>query len=354
MRPDATGAAWAALVLGSTPGVVLAVLGAGHVLSDRVVVAVFSLSFVALNMMHMAATWSVVYLESESWRNARVERVVVPLLIVVAVLTVEASGGAVALLGVQYYLSLHHAVLQNYGIVRSRQRRAGRNVSGRGMWLDMAACGLGPMAALTYRAHAVSGVYNGAPLWKPPLWLAVGLAAGGMLALVAWLVREARALRAGEWVDPLSIGLLVVTSGTWIALLLCIRSPALPFYALASGHYVQYLYFVWQYQHRPNSFNALPARLRELVAPPARWSYFASLMAFGGSVTLGLTVVAVGVRALAWSAGLRPPGAFAAPPWVAAMLAINLQHYWLDHRIWRAPRAHPSAPATMTTSQQRG
>ena len=34
----------------------------------------------------------------------------------------------------------------------------------------------------------------------------------------------------------------------------------------------------------------------------------------------------------------RPETALDLAPWAAAMLGVNLEHYWLDHRIWRSPK----------------
>ena len=51
-----------------------------------------------------------------------------------------------------------------------------------------------------------------------------------------------------------------------------------------------------------------------------------------------LTFASAGLRTLATSMQLRPESALDLAPWAAAMLGINLEHYWLDHRIWRTPR----------------
>jgi hypothetical protein len=64
-------------------------------------------------------------------------------------------------------------------------------------------------------------------------------------------------------------------------------------------------------------------------------------------VTLLLTFVTVGLRAAAASMAWRPAGALDLEPWAAAMIGVNLEHYWLDHRIWRGsqqvePRAAPA------------
>jgi len=52
-------------------------------------------------------------------------------------------------------------------------------------------------------------------------------------------------------------------------------------------------------------------------------------------VTLLLTFATAGLRALATAMALRPQNALDMPPWAAAMIGVNFEHYWLDHRIWR-------------------
>src|SRR5262249_28277518 len=94
----------------------------------------------------------------------------------------------------------------------------------------------------------------------------------------------------------------------------------LPLYALASGHYVQQLYFVYRHQKRTRP---LP--------------YLVAMTLLGGAVALVLTAGTVGVRALAGSER-------AIPPWVAAMIGINLWHYWIESRIWRRPSFRRSVP----------
>lgn len=121
----------------------------------------------------------------------------------------------------------------------------------------------------------------------------------------------------------------------------------MPLYALASGHYVQYLYFVWHAEAR-EPVGASSAGIREhllSVLRSSRMQYLVGLLAMGGAATLLLTFVSVGLRETAMSAGLRPQDALDIPPWAAAMIGIHFEHYWLDHRIWRTP-GRASLPAT--------
>ncbi|MDI1449533.1 hypothetical protein [Polyangium sp. 6x1] len=334
-------AEWLCHVASALPGVCLALAAGAGLVGEKAALYVFSLSFVGLNLAHMAATWSRVYLDPRGLRDAMFERVFVPALLVAFALGAEAVGYGAALLGAQYYLSLHHAMMQNYGLSRALQRRAGRSLSPLALRIDQAACLLLPLGALLYRARAVCHTYSTAPLLTPPLALVLAVSVAGALALCIHVTREILAFRRGEPVDPLGPAIVVSQSLFWSALPVLIEHPAIPLYALASGHYVQYLYFVWKFERSRPGLGVVPAWLRARVAPPSRLAYLVALTGLGGGVVVLLSLGSVAVRAAAEASGLRPADALPLPPWAAAMLGVNLAHYWLDHRIWRF-RAAPS------------
>jgi hypothetical protein len=329
-------AAWTAFVWSSVPGAALATAVAAGLVSESVALPVFALSFVGLNLMHMGATWARVYVRT-GWQSNPVERLHVPIALAAFAVTFEAVGGGALLLAAQYFLSFHHALMQNYGLVRASQRRTGRSVDTR---LDMAACLLLPGAALLYRAGIVSDRYSGALLPSVPIPLVQTMAVMGGLALLAFGWREWCCHRGGGQVDPIGIGIFFGTNLLWSALLVANPHPAIPLYAFASGHYVQYLYFVWHVEARETPVESgqplrdgLQSSLRS-----SRLRYLVVLLAMGGAVTLLLTFVSAGLRTAAVSMDLRPDTALDLAPWAAAMIGINLEHYWLDHRIWRTRR----------------
>jgi hypothetical protein len=271
------------------------------------------------------------------WKSNPLERLYLPLLLAALAVGYEAIGGGAFLLAVQYFLSFHHGLMQNYGLVRASQRRSGRSVDTR---LDLAACLLLPGAALLYRAGVVCDRYSGALLPSVPAPLVQTMAVAGVVALLAFGWREWRCRRNGGRVDPIGIGIFFGTNLVWSALLVFDPHPAIPLYALASGHYAQYLYFVWNVEAR-EAPNASRAPLRDRIQSELRSScfrYLLMLLLMGGVVTLALTLASVGLRTLAVSMQLRPESALDLAPWAAAMIGINLEHYWLDHRIWRTPR----------------
>jgi hypothetical protein len=330
-------------VWSSLPGAALATAAAAGLVSETFALALFALSFVGLNLMHMGATWARVYVRP-GWQSNRVERLAVPVALVALALGYEAVGGGALLLAAQYFLSFHHALMQNYGILRASQRRTGRSVDTR---LDLAACLLLPGAALLYRAGLVCDRYSGALLPSVPAPLVEAMAVAGALALAAFGWREWSARRSGARVDPIGVGLLFGTNLLWSALLIGNPHPAMPLYALASGHYAQYLYFVWHAEAREPLSGAemdLRPRLRAALRS-SRAHYLVGLLAIAGAVTLLLTFLSAGLRATAVWMQWRPESALDLAPWAAAMIGVNLEHYWLDHRIWRTRRQAVSAQA---------
>ena len=327
---------WMAFVWSSVPGAALAVAYTAGAVSETVAMSLFALSFVGLNLMHMGATWARVYVRP-SWRGRPVERLAVPVTLAAFALCYEAVGGGAFLLAAQYFLSFHHAIMQNYGLVRASQRRSRRAIDPR---LDMAACLLLPGAALLYRARAVSDRYSGALLPSFPTVLIRTMAIAGVAALLVFAWREWRAHRNGERVDPIGPGIVFGPNLLWSAMLVGLSDPAAPLYALASGHYAQYLYFVWHVQENDPAERDSPGvgtRVR-VVLRTSRLRYLAGLLVMGGAVTVLLTFVSTGLRAAAGAMMLRPDGALHIAPWAAAMIGVNFEHYWLDHRIWRTPR----------------
>jgi hypothetical protein len=334
------GGEWGAYVWSAVPGIALAAAAALGLVSESTALAIFAVSFVGLNLMHMGATWARVYVRP-GWRVNPLERLAIPLCLASFAVAYEAIGGGAVLLAAQYFLSFHHALMQNYGLHRAAQRRTGRQVDPR---LDLAACLMLPAAALLYRVASVCDQYSGATLPSVPLVVVLALAAGGAAALAAFAWREWQSHQRGELVDPIGCGILLGTNLMWSGILIIDSHPAIPLFAFASAHYVQYLHFVWYAEAREPA--AVGNGLRETAQAWMRSSslyYLVGLLAMGGLVTLLLTLVSAGLResAIAWQ--LRPVSALAIPPWAAAMIGINLEHYWLDHRIWRRPKVAAAA-----------
>lgn len=326
---------WLCHVASPIPGACLALATHAGWVPENMALGLFALSFVGLNLAHMAATWSRVYLDPQNMKSAMIERAWVPVLLVILAIGGESVGYGAVLLGAQYYLSLHHAMMQNYGLSRTTQRKSGRVLSSFSLRIDQAACFLLPFGALLYRAREVCRTYSTATLWMPPLWLVMVTTTAGGIALFAYVLREILTYLRGERVDPLGPAIIVSQVGLWSLLPLVIDHPAIPLYALASGHYVQYLYFVYNTEASRPGLTLVPTALREHIAPPSKFAYLLALTGLGGVVVVILTLLSLGVREVAEANGLRPATALPIAPWAAAMIGVNLAHYWLDHRIWR-------------------
>src|SRR5262249_54278727 len=107
---------WMAFVWSSVPGAALAVAWAAGAIPEAVGTWLFAISFVGLNLMHMGATWTRVYVRP-GWRQRPLERLAVPVALAAFALCYEAVGGGAVLLAAQYFLSFHHAIMQNYGLL---------------------------------------------------------------------------------------------------------------------------------------------------------------------------------------------------------------------------------------------
>ncbi|MGE3674081.1 MAG: hypothetical protein AB7K71_30700 [Polyangiaceae bacterium] len=333
---------WFAYVLSGLPGIGLVLLYLGGWISEPLALGLFALSFVGLNMMHMAATWSRVYLDGTAWRRSVLERVWIPALLVVVSLVGEAVGFAAVLLSAQYFLSLHHATMENYGIARFGERKAGRTTPVLHTHLLKFACALLPLGALVWRVNQ-AGDFHGIGIFAPPLWLGFALMAGGGISLLIVALLELREGFRGRGINWLGLSVVFITNLSWTWLLLGVSHPLLPLYALASGHYVQHLYFVGRFEGCREAWSSVPARIREWVQPGVGFRYYFALFTLGGVVVTAATATAYGARWLAGAAGVAPQS-YVLPPWTAAMIGINLSHYWLDHRIWRLSKREVAAP----------
>jgi hypothetical protein len=229
--------------------------------------------------------------------------------------------------------------MQNYGIARASQRGSGRALGARTLRLDQAACLLGPLAAWMWRCREICDHYRGAPMYAPPPWLIAAVGVAGAAALVAYTGRETAAWFRGERVDPAGPAMVVGINVLWTGLLLTIPHPLYALYAIASAHYVQYLYFVWKYESRRPALSLVPDLLRARIAPPAQIGYLLSMIAIGVAIIGGVTVATVVMRHATVAVAANQAAAFPLPAWSTAIIAVNFAHYWLDSRIWRSGSA---------------
>src|SRR5689334_3536094 len=68
---------WIAFVWSSVPGVLVATAAAAGLVPESLALALFAISFVGLNLMHMGATWARVYVRP-GWRVNPFERLALP------------------------------------------------------------------------------------------------------------------------------------------------------------------------------------------------------------------------------------------------------------------------------------
>ena len=307
------------------------------VIPERVALALFAVSFVGLNLMHMAATWARVYVRP-SWRSHRsnawryrsrwrasrwpdkpseVERCCSP-------------------------SSTSELPPRLDAELRAGSRLPAANRPLRRTRLDLAAlpaccparrCSIG---GRRMRSVCRSAAAVGANVARADDVGRRRIGVGGVrLARVALASPRRTSIRSG-------IGILLGHEfGSGPALLVGNPHPAMPLYALASGRCAQYLYFVWHAEARETSDGLVHRSGCVCNTGCARRGTAVHRAPLGdgrrGDVAPHVRVCRIALGR-STSMTLRPENALDIPPWAAAMIGVNLEHYWLDHRIWRTSR----------------
>jgi hypothetical protein len=297
---------------------------------ESIALGLFAISFVGLNLMHMGATWTRVYVRP-GWRINPRERLLVPAGLAAFALCFEAIGGGALLLALQYFLSFHHALMQNYGLARASQRRSGRDVTRASISLH-ARCRArhccteqAPYAGSTRALGSRFRCRRSADRRRR------------VLARSARSPGEWRAYRAG----PPS------TRSRWsfAARTRCgppssweIQIPPSLLYALASGHYAQYIYCPRRGDALDGHWRRTRAGVRASMHRPSRHQNIARSSCRRSRCCSRSPPRACGRRRCRRACARR----CAAITPAAAMIGVNYEHYWLDRRIWRTPR--PASP----------
>ena len=234
------------LVWSSLPGAALAVAAATGVVSESVALSLFAVSFVGLNLMHMGATWARVYVPGMA--SSPVERLWIPIAPgrLRRELRVHRRRGALA----------RHRSTSSASITRSCRTTGSTGRLSAAVAARSTHVSTGGVPSAARRGAAVSR-RHGAATAIPARCChrrrsrgcrghGGGRCAGAGGVCLARMA-GAPARRAGRSDRH---RLLFGTNLTWSALLVFIPHPAIPLFALASGHYIQYLYFVWRVEQR--------------------------------------------------------------------------------------------------------
>ena len=285
-------------------------------------VGVLAAGFAILTYAHLIAVVPRAYLNREVFAAHKLRLTIVPVVMVAAL----AASPAVLVAGMvlAVFWDVHHTAMQNFGIGRIYDMKAGndaRALRRTDLWLAYALY-IGPAAAgASMIAHfnhfdrfdlvgwhvlatvpgAVEGLAGAIRMGAAGLWLAIVAGA---------LISYRRAARHGYAVSAHKLALLISTGG--VALLAWVFAP--PFVAFAVVnlfHAAQYFAIVWLKEG---------ARIGN-IAPRVR--RFALPLFVAACTGFGVAYWAV--------AGAGPLDAGA---WLAPFVACSLLHFWFDAFIW--------------------
>jgi hypothetical protein len=274
----------------------------------------FAGSLLALNFLHLAATWTRLY---DGPARARRSAYVLPIVLLIACAAVARAGYADTLLLLVFLCNLPHIGLQNYGFVRIASRRAGEpDGAARLDWLYCV--GVPTWLAARFAARPNVNLFGeGDRLLQAlpaALWTVSGACVAG-IALAVW-VRIARRALAGRPLPP-EVVALHACFGPGTALALALLPPPLAPLPLAATHYLQYLVIVRRWHVRADA--ALPVGARGWGRVP--WPVY----------LVGLALLAPGIPALVDVLLSDTLGG----AMVAFGAAASLHHFHVDGRLWR-------------------
>lgn len=281
-----------------------------------------------LGYHHVVATFTRIAFDRESFREHRFLVLGLPFLIVAATIAAVKLIGLWVVPTVYFYWQWWHYTRQSYGLARIYQLKT----AVRPREKDRLA------SAVLYLTATLGVLHRSAQGWTsfigfevrllpvPPLLVQV-VGAAALVAVVAWLVREVRAARAGrlEGTYSLYLGSHVLVFAFGYLVLPQLDAGWL---VLNVWHNAQYLLLVWMYNSNRFQSGVSPAhRFLSWISQRQRWPVYVACCLLLTTALYG----ALNVLAVAFTSSTLPV-------LVIAYQAINFHHYVVDALIWKVRR----------------
>lgn len=268
----------------------------------------------ALNFMHLAATWTRLYGPERTTHPGLAY--VLPLGLISVCAGLVSQGLQAWLLFAVFLANIPHIGLQNFGLIRLVERASGHTSTLLDRRLDQAYQAVVPTGlALWFVTRPGADLFDSRALGLHQLPEAVSIATAGVVASVAALTWARLAWQWAAGHPPHRVRVMVHLCwgpGAWLCF--SVLPPELAAIPLAGAHYIQYLVLVRRVHQRR-------ARSRWGALHPFAWA-------------VGLLVLAPGIPLAV--------GALAAPwlPGVDLVLgsAASLHHFIVDSQIWKLRR----------------
>jgi hypothetical protein len=312
-------------------GVLALALGLGTVgtLGHAAFAAVLAVDLWLLAYPHVASTFTRVAFDRESARRHAFVLIGLPPLVLAGTAGVAWLGGAIALNTLYFAWQSVHYARQSDGIARAYRRASGAPTAARDHLTDLVVYAF-PIWGVLHRIDQRPTAFYGAPILVPPVPGELVPVAGAVAvtALLAWAVRQSRALRHGEPVLGLTLHVVSHVIITVVSHLV-IEDITRGWLFINIWHNAQYLPFVWAANARRHQLGVDPRRrFASWLSQPRNVAWYAAVcLALGAGfyLLLGRASAALPRDVL--------------PMVLVAHLAVNFHHYLIDTVIWRAPRA---------------
>lgn len=280
-----------------------------------------------LGYHHVVATFTRTLMDRESFREHGVLSLVLLPLVGLSVWGVAAVAGVWAINTIYLYWQWWHYTRQSYGVERIYARSGGVHTRPSRLtwhliysfpaWAMLERCAMGWGTGDTFLGSEV--------LWLPvPYWAAhlVGLVVGGVL--VAWIIEQVQAWRAGELAVGRTLYVLghLTVFGVGYAV---IPDADYGWLAVNIWHNLQYLFVVWLFNsNRFRGGVSDDAKVLSWLSQPRHAVFYVGFLlllttALYGGITTGLVAMDAGSLGVA----------------VILFQTLNFHHYIVDSRIWK-------------------
>lgn len=311
-------------------GIPALALGVGTLvtLKPELFLLVFSIDLWLFGYHHVAATFTRVCFDRESFRTHRSLVLFLPIAVGLAVIAAVAGVGLWLIATVYLYWQWWHYTRQSEGIAKAYGAKNSNADIGDRRLARVVHYALPIAGILTVSARGpATFVFLPVKTLPVPMVLAQVAQALALLAVLAWLYEQLRIWRRGRLAATYSTYMmthLLIYAVAYVGF----EDPTRGWLVINMWHNAQYLVFVWMFNNRrfAAGVDARHTLLSTLSQSKNWWLYIAACLTISTSVYYSAeTVMAVlGISSVAYAA--------------AFYQIVNFHHYIVDSKVWKLRR----------------